>query len=92
MNLSKQTELRLFTEFNNNHEAIHENADLIDAHEKYAEETGGRAVCSVCFGIVNVWVIGDIAGLELKMPVQIITNKPVFTVQYGEFILNVVEK
>lgn len=93
MNLAKQTELRLFTEFKNNQEAIHRNAELIEAHELYAKEIGSVAVCSVCFGEVMVWVnVDSVEGCRLPMPVRMVGNRPMFEIDWNDFQIGVIEK
>lgn len=93
MNLAKQTELRLFTEFKNNQEAIHRNLELIDAHEQYAKEIDSSAVCSVIFGEVTVWVnVDSVDGCRLPIPVRMVGTRPIFAVDWNGFEIGVVEK
>lgn len=93
MNLAKQTELRLFTDFKNNQAAIHLNEELINVHERYASEVGGTAVCSVSFGEVTVWVnVDSVAGCRLPMPLRMVGARPIFAVDWNGFEIGVVEK
>lgn len=93
MSLAKQTERRLLAEFEDNQEAIHRNADLIDAHERYAADVGGVAVCSVSFGEVTVWVnVDSVDGCRLPMPVRMVGRRPIFAVDWNGFEIGVVEK
>lgn len=93
MNLAKRTELRLLKELEDNQDAINRNAELIDAHERYAAEVGGVAVCSVLFGEVTVWVnVDSVDGCRLPMPVRMVGKRPIFAVDWNGFEIGVVEK
>ncbi len=93
MTLSEKTELQLFTEFKNNQEAVQANAAWINAHEAYAQEFGGMALCGVGFGGVTPRVmVADVSDMQVSRPVRMIGYKPVYEVAYNGFVLNVVEK
>lgn len=96
MTLSDKTQHQLDAEYRNNTEAVQANSAWINAHEAYAAEFGGRALCSVIYGGVTVWIEADSIGDEVKVnitkPVRMICYKPVYEVAYQGFVLNVVEK
>lgn len=93
MTLSDKTQHQLDAEYRNNTEAVQANAAWINAHEAYAAEFGGRAVCSACFGKVTPFVAADdVSAMQVSRPVRIIAHRPVYEVAYQGFVLNVVEK
>ncbi len=93
MKLSDKTQHQLDAEYRNNTEAVQMHAALIDAHQAYAEEFGGTALCHAVFGDVRAWVqVASVSGMQLSSPVRFIGHKPVYVVSYGGFELNVVEK
>lgn len=93
MTLSDKTQHQLDAEYRNNTEAVQANAAWINAHEAYAAEFGGMALCGVGFGVVTPRVmVSDVSDLQVSRPVRMIGYKPVYEVAYQGFVLNVVEK
>lgn len=93
MKLSDKTQHQLDAEYRNNTEAVQMHKAWIDAHQAYAEEFGGRAVCHVYDGKVTPWAtLNDVSDLQVSRPVRLIAGKPVYVVSYQGFELNVVEK
>lgn len=93
MKLSDKTQHQLDAEYRNNTEAIQLHKAWIDAHQAYADEFGGRAVCSVCFGNATPFVcVDDVSEYQASFPERLIADKPVYVVSYQGFELNVVEK
>lgn len=93
MKLSDKTQHQLDAEYRNNTEAVQLHKVWIDAHQAYAEEFGGLALCHATFGEVRVWVqVEDVSELQASHPVRLLCGKPVYVVSYQGFELNVVEK
>lgn len=93
MTLSDKTQHQLDAEYRNNTEAVQLHAAWINAHEAYAAEFGGDAICSVLFGDATPFIVAaDVSALQVSRPVRIIAHKPVYEVAYNGFVLNVVEK
>lgn len=93
MTLSDKTQHQLDAEYRNNTEAVQANAAWINAHEAYAAEFCGMALCGVGFGGVTPRVmVADVSDLQVSRPVRMIGYKPVYEVAYHGFVLNVVEK
>ena len=93
MKLSDKTQHQLDAEYRNNTEAVQLHKAWIDAHQEYAEEFGGMAVCSAYLGAATAWVqVEDVSEYQVSRPVRLIARKPVYVVSYQGFELNVVEK
>lgn len=93
MKLSDKTQNQLDAEYRNNTEAIQLHKAWIDAHQAYADEFGGTALCNVYLGAATAWVqVEDASEYQVSRPVRLIAGKPVYVVSYQGFELNVVEK
>ncbi len=93
MTLSDKTQHQLDAEYRNNTEAVQANAAWINAHEAYAAEFGGSAICLAMYGRVTPRVTAaDVSDLQVSRPVRMIGYRPVYEVAYHGFVLNVVEK
>lgn len=93
MSLSDETQHQLDAEYRNNTEAIQLHKAWIDAHQAYADEFGGMALCLASAGQVTPRVhVADVSDLQVSRPVRMIGYKPVYVVSYQGFELNVVEK
>lgn len=93
MKLSDKTQHQLDAEYRNNTEAVQMHAAWIDAHQAYADEFGGMALCYASIGEIRAWVqVVDASEYQVSRPVRLIAGKPVYVVSYQGFELNVVEK
>lgn len=93
MTLSDKTQHQLDAEYRNNTEAVQASAAWINAHEAYAAEFGGMALCGACLGGVTPFIVADdVSDMQVSRPVRMIGYKPVYEVAYQGFVLNVVEK
>lgn len=93
MKLSDKIQHQLDAEYRNNTDAVQLHKAWIDAHQAYAEEFGGMALCYAMLGDVRMWVqVDDASEYQVSRPVRMIGYKPVYVVSYQGFELNVVEK